>query len=128
MTNTLCIRSESWPDVTDRLHFIVEIIYEGCRLAHEDIYFDDESSVVSGLDRLNKTRSGQVILDGGERFSLSVESMTSGGLTLRFKGSADATFPGKLNLEGFFLVDGEYAETTIKALTGIFQKGGDFVI
>ncbi len=128
MTNALSIKSDSWPDVTEKLHFAIDIKYEGCRLFHEDIYFDDESVVVSGLQRLNESRSGKVTVDGGERFGLAVEATRSGGLILKFKAASDSRFPGRLDLEGFFSVEGEYFESTVKALARIFQRGGEFAV
>ncbi len=41
MKNTLSIKREYWPEVTDMPHFIVKLYYEGCKTEVDDIYFDN---------------------------------------------------------------------------------------
>ncbi len=128
MSKSLHIKREFWPDVTDRPHFVVSINYEGCFLKLDDIYFDNELVLVSDLQQLEETRSGQVILDGGFRFSLLMEATPTGGLSLRVKASSDITFPGRLDLEGYFQIAGEYTAGTVNSLIGLLMNGDEFVI
>ncbi|HNP62327.1 MAG TPA: hypothetical protein PKH39_00250 [Woeseiaceae bacterium] len=128
MKNTLQIRSEHWPDVTATPHFAVVLNYEGLTYECNDIYFDNLSDIVPELQEQERTRKGQVVLDGGFRFQMIVHARSSGGIDLNFRTESDATFPGKCVIEGCFSVDGEHAANTIGALTRLFDDGDDFVL
>jgi len=128
MKNTLHIKSEYWPDVTEIPHFIVDLHYERLVYRCDDIYFDNLGGIVPKLLELERTRKGRVIMHGGFRFQLIVQVMPTGGVDLNFRTESDAMFPGKCIIEGCFSVDGEHAATTIGALIGLFNDGDDFVL
>ena len=128
MKNTLHIKSEYWPDVTETPHFIVNLHYERLVYGCDDIYFDNLSGIVPELLELERTRKGQVILHGGFRFQMIVQATPSGGIDLNFRTESDATFPGKCVIEGSFSVDGEHTATIIGALTRLFDDCDEFVI
>ena len=128
MKNTLRIRSEHWPDVTETPHYIVELHYEGSAYECDDIYFDNLSDMARQLLALEKSRKGQVLLHGGFRFQMTAKATPSGGIDLNFRTESDATFPGKCIIEGCFSVDGENTATVISALTRLFEDGDEFVI
>lgn len=129
MTNQLIIKRGYWPDVTEMPHFIVSLVYEGCTMTHDDLYFDDIDNVVAKLEALERKRKGKVLVDGGETFIISVEATSTGGINLKFKTtSAEPIFPGKLSLEGYFEVDGEYASNNIRSLIKLFQDGKEYSI
>lgn len=127
MTNQLKIRRENWPDVTETPRYIVELTYEGCSIGHDDIYIDD-ADIPAQLEMLEATRKGDVKLDGGSRFSCTVSATSRGGLHLSFRITQGPGFPGKLAIEGYFSIDGEYAGSAIRSLIGLFRQGADFVI
>ena len=128
MKNHLRIKSERWPEVTDVPDYIVEINYEGISCVHGDIYFDDKEVLVSKLRALENDRKGSVELDGGVRFKILAKAKTVGGITLSFRHESDATFPGKLVLEGYFSVDGENTAQVVEELIGLLTDGNKFAI
>lgn len=127
MTNRLSIRREYWPDVTETPHYIVELKYEGCSVSHDDIYIGVDDALIQ-LETLEATRKGDVKLDGGSRFRCTVAATSSGGLQVNFGITQGPGFPGKLAIDGYFAVDGEFAGSTIRSLIGLFRHGTDFVI
>jgi hypothetical protein len=128
MKNRLHIKYEKWPEVTETPHYIVEIKYEGLSYVHSDIYFDDVNEIISKLKSLEKDRKGKVELDGGFRFKLIIEARTSGGCIVKFRYTSDGAFPGKLMLEGYFTIEGEYTAPMVDMLIKLFTDGKEFVI
>lgn len=128
MDNSLRINSETWPDVTENPHYIVDIYYNGFSCVHDDIYFDNTDNLISKLNSLEKDRKGIIELDGGFRFKLTIEAKTLGGIVLGFRYESDDTFPGKMQLEGYFSVEGENTAVVIKALTELLTDGKEFFI
>ena len=124
--NRLHIVGERWPDVTEILHYVVNLHYEGCVLTHDDIYLDDLADLASQLKSLEKTRKGHVILDGGYRFNCNIEATPSGGLDLKFAAMSGADFPGELTIEGKFSISGEFTAQVTKSLIGLLQDGTEF--
>ncbi len=80
------------------------------------------------LEQLEQDRMGEVILDGGSRFYVSVEVLTKGDIQLKFQTESDETSPGKLRLEGYFHVNGEYASSTLGSLIKLFKDGSKFIV
>ncbi len=124
MKNKLNIKREYWPEVTSTPHFIVEIMYEGCNIIYDDIYFDNLDQIVPDLEVLEKTRKGSVNLDGGNRFIATLEATTTGGITINFQTeSFPPLFPGELKLKGYFSIDGEYTSKVLGDLGKLFKDG-----
>ena len=128
MKNSLRIKREQWPDVTDTPHFIVTLNYQGYAYSCDDIYFDDLHNTILKLQTLAQERKGSVELDGGFRFKLLIASTSSGSLELTFKVESGAEFPGQLRLEGHFPVDGENTGHVIEALVKLFRDGKEFAL
>jgi len=129
MKNELNIIREYWPEVTSIPHFIVEILYEGCKIIYDDIYFDNVDKIVPKLEALEKTRKGSVNLDGGNRFIAKLEATTTGGITINFQTeSFPPIFPGELKLKGYFSIDGEYTSKVLGDLSKLFKDGKKFHI
>lgn len=126
-TNRLTITSSVYAGVTELPHFPVVIDYEGCHLEIEDIYFDNIEILSEQLERLEKTRKGEIIFDGGSRFGLQAIANVHGGITICFR-AAPVNFPGKLILEGCFQIDGEHAAQTVRELRRLFSKGEPLAI
>jgi len=127
-TNRLEIRKEYYPEVTQRPHFVVTLLYEGCVLSFEDIYFDFCDDLAGRLEQLESSRQGKVRLDGGFRFSMEVEVLPRGAIQLSFQVESDATFPGNLKLQGYFHKGGEYAAEVLNALIRLFRDGDEFIL
>ena len=127
MINRLLIRRGYWPDVTETPHYIVELEYEGCSVSHDDIYIDIDN-ILGQLESLETTRKGEARLDGGSRFRCSIAATSHGGLQMDFRITHGPGFPGKLSIDGYFAVDGEFSGSTIRSLIGLFRHGTDFVI
>jgi hypothetical protein len=128
MKNSLCIKYEKWPEVTETPHYIVEIKYEGLSYFHSDIYFDDVNKIISKLKSLENNRKGTIELDGGFRFKLIIEARTRGGCIVSFRYASDEAFPGKLMLDGRFTIEGEYTASLVDMLIKLFTDGKEFVI
>jgi hypothetical protein len=128
MKNSLRIKSEKWPEVTDKSHYIVELNYEGYSYSFDDIYFDDLNNIIFKLKTLEKERKGTVQLDGGFRFKVAIKSTAPGGIVLNFKVESGAEFPGKLTLEGHFPVEGGNTAIVIGRLVKLFSDGNEFFI
>lgn len=128
MTNKLSIRREYWPEVTDTPHFIVNLIYEGCNITHDDIYFNDINELIILMEALERDRKGVVNLQGGYRFNAIIESTLTGGMKFHFIAKSSSEFPGKLILEGCFSISGEAASEFLTGLIGLLKNGQEFVI
>lgn len=128
MKNSLTIKSEKWPEVTETPHYIVEAIYEGSSYIHSDIYFDDINKIIVKLKSLEQDRKGRIELDGGFRFKLMIEARTLGGCKVSFRYESDDAFPGKLVLDGHFSIEGEYTASMLNMLIKLFTDGKEFVI
>lgn len=128
MINTLSIKRGYWPEVTDTPHFVVKLQYQGCQIEFDDIYFDKINEVVVQLETLYEERKGIVELHGGFRFNAVVEAKERGALQFRFSTESSGGFPGRLRLEGFFLIDGENSALFIRSLIDLFRGGKEFVI
>jgi hypothetical protein len=128
MKNSLRIKSEKWPEVTNIPHYIVEINYEGFSYVHSDIYFDNRESIVSKLNDLELNRKGNVEINGGFRFKIITEAKKLGGIVLNFRCESDETFPGNFVLEGYFSVEGENTASVVSALINLLSDGNEFVI
>lgn len=128
MTNRISIKREYWSEVTGVPHFIVDIDYEGVLMKHDDIYFDFIEIIISELSALEKARRGNVRLDGGCRFDADIVMKTNGALSFNFKTESVFPFPGKLILEGYFAIDGEFSGTVLCSLLALFNDGKEFVI
>ncbi|WP_339134774.1 MAG: hypothetical protein WGN25_16250 [Candidatus Electrothrix sp. GW3-4] len=129
MKNTLKIKREYWPEITNEPHFIVELIYEGCNISYDDIYFSDLNNIIDKLDTLEKNRKGSVKLDGGHRFVAILEATATGGITIHFQAeSFPPIFPGELKLKGYFIVEGEYTPIICGDLIKLFKEGKEFHI
>ena len=128
MKNSLSIKSENWPEVTEKPHYIVEAIYEGFSYVHSDIYFDDVNKIITELKSLEQNRKGRIELDGGFRFKLIIEAGTLGGCLVKFRYESDEAFPGKLILDGRFPIEGEYTASMVDMLFKLFTDGNEFVI
>lgn len=128
MKNRIHINREYWPEVTTMPHFIVDIGYEGCRLSYDDIYFDKVEEAIPLLQKLERERRGAVTLDGGHRFKLTAEAASTGGMRLKFAASSSGAFPGRLELEGYFMIDGEYTAAVLGALIALLRDGKEFTI
>ncbi|TGD70715.1 hypothetical protein E4634_20830 [Mangrovimicrobium sediminis] len=128
MSNSVLIKREMWPDVTDVPHFIVSLDYEGCSFHHDDIYFDEISEIVADLVRLNNSRKGEVKLNGGSRFSACIKAKMNGAIDILLHAESAASFPGKLSLEGVLQVEGENASSCISSLISLFEEGTPFAI
>ncbi|WP_457668563.1 hypothetical protein [Thiolapillus sp.] len=124
----IAIRSEVWPELTSRPHFDVELAYEGCRVNYDEIYFTAEKEIAGQLRDMRRSRKGKVILDGGFQFVLTVEMQLTGGVKLCFRTESGIEFPGKRILEGFFEVEGEYADELLRGLLNLIDEGRDFVL
>ena len=125
---TLHISRESWPELTTRPHFVVDLDYAGCRIDWDDIYWDAQEQLPARLRALREARRGKVVLDGGFRFALTVEMRATGGVLLKFRTESGMEFPGKRVLEGFFEVDGEYTDAVLSGLLALLEKGHSFTI
>ena len=128
MKNTLSIKREYWPEVTDTPHFIVKLDYEGCKIKADDIYFDKLDEIVINLETLNKKRTGSVALQGGFRFNAVIEAKETGACQFSFTTESSGEFPGKLNLKGCFSIDGEDLSLFIDSLIELFRDGTEFSI
>jgi hypothetical protein len=128
MNNQLKIEKEYWPDVTNEPHFIVNLTYEGCTLTFDDIYFDKCDDLLHRLEQLEHDRKGKLKIDGGFRFSASVEILSRGDIKLTFNTESEASFPGKLRLEGYFHGSGEYTSKILTSLINLFKNGSEFII
>jgi len=129
MKNKLNIKREYWPEVTSIPHFVVEIMYEGCNIIYDDIYFDDLDKIVPNLELLEKNRKGSVILGGGHRFVASLEATATGGITINFQTeSFPPIFPGELKLKGYFSIEGEHTSKILGDLIQLFKGGKELNI
>ena len=120
--NHLSLRREYYEGVSNLPHFLVGIDYEGCQICFDDIYFDEPSALARELQILERCRNGQVALDGGSRFRLTVSVERGGELLCRFRAEPN-DFPGKLQLEGFFSIDGEFTGMALHALIRLLSEG-----
>lgn len=120
--NRLRITSSVYEGVTDLPHFSVTIDYERCHVEIEDIYFDDLEILSNHLDNLERTRKGEIVIDGGTRFGLKAVGNCHGGIEICFHAEP-ANFPGRLILEGYFQFDGEHAAERIRQLRKLFSEG-----
>jgi hypothetical protein len=128
MENRLRIKRETWPEVTEIPHFVVELIYEDHSYMCDDIYFGDLNDLILQLKALKKKRKGTVEIDGGFRFKVVIKTTSSGGISLNFKVESDSGFPGKMILEGSFPVEGENTEDILMALIKLLREGKEFII
>ncbi|KXJ39776.1 MAG: hypothetical protein AXA67_11990 [Methylothermaceae bacteria B42] len=128
MKNTLSIKKEYWPEVTDTPHFIVKLNYEGCKIEVDDIYFDKLDEIIVRLETLNKERTGSVELQGGFRFNAVIEVKETGACQFIFATESSGEFPGKLHLEGIFSINGEDSGLFINSLIKLFRDGKEFII
>ena len=108
--------------------YITDLAYHGCRLRHDDIYFDQPDDLVSRLEALEQDRAGSVGLHGGSRFDALLELTATGAVDFRFRIEEPAGFPGKLVLEGRFLVGGEFTSTILDTLVRLFRDGEEFIL
>jgi hypothetical protein len=125
--NKLAIRSETYEGVTEVPHFPVVIDYEGCHVQMEDIYIDDLKAIADSLGRLEGSRTGEVRLDGGSRFTVVLSIDSHGGLLVRFQAEP-VPFPGRLLLEGYFRIDGEYTGQYILGFQKLLKEGAPISI
>ncbi len=128
MQYTLKIQRAYWPEVTDTPHFSIELQYGNCHQVFDDIYFDKIDDIIEPLENLLIRRKGRVELSGGFRFGARVEATSSGALRLGFSTESSGIFPGRLRLDGEFLIDGEHAEEVIASLLDLFRQGDDFFL
>ncbi len=128
MKNRLSIQRECWPEVTGTPHFIVDLAYQGCRLRHDDIYFDKLENLVPGLDALEQARKGSLGLRGGSRFDALLEITSTGAVEFRFRTEEPNDFPGRLTLQGHFLVSGEFTSRVLESLVRLFRDGDEFIL
>ena len=128
MRNTLSIRKEYWPEVTDTPHFVIKLQYEGCKIEFDDIYFDKLEDILVQIEMLDKERKGIVELNGGFRFNAVIEPKETGSLQFNFSVESSGGFHGKLHLEGVFLIAGEDSCLFIRSLIDLFRYGKHFVI
>jgi hypothetical protein len=77
------------------------------------------------VQQLEQDRKGKLKLDGGFRFSASVEILPRGDIKLTFNTESEASFPGKLRLEGYFHSNGEYTSKILSSLIKLFKDGKD---
>ena len=128
MKNRLSIKREYWPEVTDTPHFVVNLIYEGCNVSYDDIYFDDINEAIALLESLERDRKGVVYLQGGCRFSAIIAVSATGAIQFNFITESLAEFPGKRRIEGCFSISGEDVSVFLKSLVDLFTNGKEFII
>ncbi|MBN2396670.1 MAG: hypothetical protein JXC36_09470, partial [Candidatus Atribacteria bacterium] len=127
MKNKMTIKREFYQDVTSTPHFITQINYEGCYIEHDDIYFDNLNNIDAELDTFNKTRIKSIIIDGGQRFRLTIIPTNNGGIKLKCN-SDKINLPGKISLEGFFSIDGENVNEFIQKIKALIKDGKELNI
>jgi len=120
--NSLVIVSEVYEGVTPTPHFPTTIDYEGCHVEFDDIYYDQLETIPDQLRKLEKSRKGIVIIDGGQRFGITVKTDLHGGVVISFR-ACPTSFPGKLVLEGSFQFDGEHTAQTIENMVSLLIAG-----
>ena len=109
-------------------HFDIELVYEGCRINLQEIYFSQQDELAVQLRHMLRDRTGKVMLDGGFQFVLMVEMQATGRVMLRFRTESGIEFPGKRIVEGLFEVEGEYADSLLRSLVNLIDKGRVFIL
>ena len=126
---SISIHRARYEDVTDIPHFPVELSFVGHEVSFEDVYFDRLQEIPEALQKLEATRSGKVVLDGGFRVRICLEATSTGGMTVSFRTvQSEGFFPGRCVLEGSIGIDGERVAEVIRSLERLFSAGVPAII
>jgi|GEM_PF-2875471 len=127
--NSLTIKRAYFEDVTKVPHFPIELRYEGYNVSFEDIYFDNLDALPMKFRELEKTRKGEVLLDGGFCVKILFKATRMGGVAISFTTEQfEPIFPGRCIIEGRFSVDGEMVKTLVDSFDKLFSDGTPVVI
>lgn len=118
----LTIKKDVYEGVTESPHFPVVIDYEGCHVEIEDLYFGNIRTLSDSILNWERLRTGEVHLDAGSRFSATLSLNSHGALVIRFRAEP-TPFPGRLFLEGSFIIDGEYTGQYLMKFVKLINEG-----
>ena len=96
-------------------------------IEHDDIYFGNLDEISCQLDNFEKTRKNEVIIDGGSRFKLTILPNNTGGIKLKCN-SEKFNLPGRVILESYFNIDGEFVSIFINSFKELLTNGKELNI